>query len=321
LVKLANICSPVKLLSAKCHVMPLAADIAQSLTNALGKVSDATGTGRVTDLAGKASNYLADHSRQFIAGTIVVVIGIVASSWIARALSWLLERRNLDPPERLLIIMVARLLLLGLTVMAALDVCGFKLGAVIAGVGVLSVGVGFAMQGLLGNIIAGATLIFTKPFRVGEYIEILGVQGLVSHMDILSTTLMHTDQSKVVIPNHKIMGEILHNIGSTRQIRLSIGVGYRTDLPRARELILQVLGASPRVVPTPKPMVGVEALRESAIALFVRFWVKVGDYELAEAELYEAIVECFRRHQVEIPYPRHEIHLIQPSTASQIPSP
>ena len=90
---------------------------------------------------------------------------------------------SLDPPERLLIVLVVRILLLGLTVMVALDVCGYPISAVIAGLGVLGVGVGFAMQGLFGNIIAGVTLIFTKPFRVGEYIEILGVQGLgLSHV-------------------------------------------------------------------------------------------------------------------------------------------
>jgi small conductance mechanosensitive channel len=173
---------------------------------------------------------------------------------------------------------------------------------------------GFAMQGLFGNIIAGVTLIFTKPFRVGEYIEILGVQGLVSHMDILSTTLLHTDQSKVVIPNHKIIGEVLHNLGAVRQINLLVGVGYQTDLKKARDLVVQILTRNQRILPNPEPIVAVDALRDSAIALSVKSWVKVADYEPAEGEIYEAIVESFRRHQIELPFPRRDIHVIDAST-------
>jgi small conductance mechanosensitive channel len=239
---------------------------------------------------------------------------LVVSGWVARLILRALERRNLEPPERLLITAVVRLLMIGLTTMVALDVCGYPISAVIAGLGVLGVGMGFAMQGLFGNIIAGVTLIFTKPFRVGEYIEILGVQGLVSHMDILSTTLLHTDQSKVVIPNHKIIGEVLHNLGAVRQINLLVGVGYQTDLKKARDLVVQILTRNQRILPNPEPIVAVDALRDSAIALSVKSWVKVADYEPAEGEIYEAIVESFRRHQIELPFPRRDIHVIDAST-------
>jgi small conductance mechanosensitive channel len=301
--------------------MPLTADLTEKVTNTLDKVSDVTGTKQVGELAGKASDYLVRHSAQIIGGTIVLMIGVVVSGWVARALSRSLERRqNLDPPERLLIMVVARLLMLSLTVAVVLDVCGYPLKAIIAGLGVLGIGIGFAMQGLLGNIIAGVTLIFTKPFRVGEYIEILGVQGLVSHMDIMTTTLLHTDQSRVVIPNHKIVGEILHNLGTARQVNVVVGVGYQTDLKKARHLILQILARNPRVLPAPAPIVAVDALRDSAIAISIKSWVKVADYEFAAAEINEAVVESFRLHQIEIPFPQHDIRIIHAPTAPAITS-
>jgi small conductance mechanosensitive channel len=291
------------------------------MTNALEKVSNATGAEKVGDLADQVTRYLAQHSAQLIGGTIVLAIGIVVTGWVAQALARALEKRqNLERPERLLIIVVVRLLMLGLTLIVALDVCGYPIGAVIAGGSVLAVGIGFAMQGLLSNIIAGLTLIFTKPFRVGEYVEILGAQGLVVHIDIISTTLLQIDHSKVVIPNHKIVGEVLHNFGGVRQLNLSVGVGYQTDLKRARELAAGVLAQSKRVLTEPAPIVAVGALRDSAIAISIKFWVNVADYEHAEGEVNEGIVECFRLHQIEIPFPHREIRIINAPPAARIPT-
>src|SRR5947209_3083505 len=87
-----------------------------------------------------------------------------------------------------------------LTVLVALDKFGFQIAPLVAAVGVAGVGVGFAFHGVLANIIAGLSIIFTKPYRVGEYIELLGVQGQVLTIELFSTTLAQLDQSRLVIP-------------------------------------------------------------------------------------------------------------------------
>ena len=78
----------------------------------------------------------------------------------------------------------------------ALGTAGMDVTALIAGVGVAGVGIGLAMQGILGNLMAGLTIIFTKPFRFGEYIEIAGVQGQVTSIELFTTTLLHADHSR-----------------------------------------------------------------------------------------------------------------------------
>ena len=90
--------------------------------------------------------------------------------------------------------------------------------ALIAGLGVAGAGVALAMQGVLSNVAAGLTIIFTRPFKVGEYIAIAGVEGRVEEISLFDTVLSHPDRSTVVVPNRKIVGEILHNYGSIRQI-------------------------------------------------------------------------------------------------------
>src|SRR5437764_11145722 len=94
-----------------------------------------------------------------------------------------------------------------------------RLWPVIASLGIAGIGVGFALQGVLSNVVAGLTIIFTKPFRVGEYIKVAGVEGEVVHVDLPSTVLTHADHSRVIVPNRKIVGEILHNFGTIRQLK------------------------------------------------------------------------------------------------------
>ena len=210
----------------------------------------------------------------------------------------------------MLITRVARLLVISFGVVIALGTLGFNIAALVAGLGVAGVGVGLAMQGVLSNLVAGLTIIFTKPFRVGEYIELIGVHGQVTSIEIFSTTLLHADRSRVIVPNRKIVGEVLHNYGQIRQLDLSVGVGYGTDLPRALALVREILAQSPRVLKEPVAAVGVASLGDSAITLAVKPWVSVNDFGPAGAELNQAIVERFRASQIEIPFPQREVRML-----------
>jgi small conductance mechanosensitive channel len=297
--------------------MPLT-NISGAVTNVLDKVSNVTDASRLGKMVDGAYDYLffnPDHN--FVGGVLYLLLGTFASRWLGRVISRALERQSMDPPVRLLVTRLSRLLIIGLALTCALEVAGFKITALLTGFGVLGVGIGFGMQGLASNLIAGLTIIFTKPFRVGEYVEILNVQGVVGHIDIVSTTLTHPDGSKIVIPNHKIIGEIVHNFGTVRQITLAVGVGYHTDLKRAQELVADVLARNPRVLRDPKPVILVGALQNSAITINAYPWVKLADFALAQSELTQAIVECFREHQIEIPFPQHEIRILNPPASPE----
>ena len=178
----------------------------------------------------------------------------------------------------MLLVRIAKLVLFLSALVVACSTAGMDLTAVIAGISVAGVGIGLAMQGVLGNLFAGLTIIFTKPFRLGEYIEILSVQGQVTVIELLSTTLIHPDRSRVVIPNRKIVGEILHNYGAIRQLELMVSVAYGTDLTQAFQTIGQVLKANPRVLREFEPVVGVTMLANSSINIAVKPWVSVADF-------------------------------------------
>src|SRR5262249_5629041 len=118
---------------------------------------------------------------------VIMGAGVLLAWWIGTLTERPLERWNLEPPMRQLIVRVVRIIVLLFAVVVALDKFGFQIAPLVAGIGVAGLGVGIALQGVLSNIVAGLTIIFTKPFRVGEYIEIVGVHGDVASIELFST--------------------------------------------------------------------------------------------------------------------------------------
>ena len=261
-----------------------------------------------------AENFLVLYGFRIVGAIIILVIGAVVATWTGRLAKRWLEKHNLEPPIRALIVRTVKLLVFALAIVLALDKFGVQIAPIIAGIGVAGVGLGLAMQGMLGNLVAGLTIIFTKPYKVGEYIELLAVYGQVTDIELLSTKLVHADRSVVTIPNRKIIGEILHNYGTIRQVDLNVGVAYDTDLARALAVVNDILKGNPRVLQEPAAVVGITKLSDSSINISVQPWVNVLDYGPAQLELYKAIVEQFGASQIE--FPQSDVRLlVEPATA------
>lgn len=267
----------------------------------------------------QAKSTLIDLSIKFGPKVFVAILILVVGFYVGRSIGGLVEtslgKLRLEPPVRLLFVRLVRVLVLGLFLIMALQNLGVDLLPLIAGLSVAGAGVALAMQGVLGNLVAGLTIIFTRPFRVGEYVAMLGVEGRVEVIDLFTTRLSHTDRSIVVVPNRKIVGEILHNYGQILQLELTVGVAYATDLNRALAAVNEVLHASPLVLKEPVAIVGVTALADSSINIAVKPWVNVPDYEAACALINKGIVEKFRDAKIEIPFPQREIRLLGGSAA------
>ena len=238
--------------------------------------------------------------RLLVAG-IILAAGVFASRWAGRVMAPALRKFELEPPVRDLLARIGRVLVMGLFAVVALQNLGVELLPLIAGLGIAGAGIALALQGVLGNLAAGLTIIFTRPFRVGEYMSIVGVEGRVESIGLFNTTLSHPDHSRVVVPNRKIAGEILHNYGNIRQLHLSVAVAYDTDMPRAIAAINELLEVNPRVLKDPRPSVEVALLTDSAVSIHVGPWTDVADYSNASAEILQSIVHDFRERGIVIP--------------------
>jgi small conductance mechanosensitive channel len=248
---------------------------------------------------------------KLLTAIVILTVGAFVAGWIARTTGRGLNRLDLEPPVRQLLMRVARVLVLLLFTILALQNLGVELLPLIAGLGVAGAGIALATQGVLSNVVAGLTIIFTKPYRVGEYIAVVGVEGAVETITLFSTVLRHADRSHIVIPNRKVVGEILQNFGRIRQCELRVGIAYESDLSMALGAIRDLVQANVRVLTDPKPVIQVVTLAESAIVIAVKPWVAVMDYPVVAGELNLSLVEELRKRQISIPYPQREVRLLR----------
>jgi small conductance mechanosensitive channel len=250
------------------------------------------------------------YGTKILSALVILVIGYFVGRWISKAFDNTLRHRQLEPPVRQLLVRIVHITFLLLALLLAVQNIGIEIMPIVAGLSVAGVGLGLAMQGVLSNAMAGLTIIFSKPYRVGEYIELLGVYGEVISIELFSTTLMHADRSLVIVPNRKIVGEILHNYGSMRQCDFSVGIAYSADIKRALAIVNEVLVDNKLVLPEPAPLVGITTLADSSIQIAVRPWVAVKDYVAVQSGIYQEIISRFRSQQIEIPVPQREIRIL-----------
>jgi small conductance mechanosensitive channel len=247
---------------------------------------------------------------KLLVAMLIMTVGFFVAGWIARATGRGLHRLDLEPPVRQLLTRVARVLVVALFAIMALQNLGVELLPLIAGLGVAGAGIALATQGVLSNMVAGLTIIFTKPYRVGEYIAIVGVEGQVDAITLFNTALTHPDRSRIIVPNRKVVGEILHNYGNIRQSEIQVGVAYESNLPLALAAIRDLVRANPRVLSEPTPVIQVVALADPAVQIAIKPWVAVADYGAVAGELNVSLVEELRQRGIGIPYPQREVRLI-----------
>jgi small conductance mechanosensitive channel len=136
------------------------------------------------------------------------------------------------------------------------------------------------------------------------------MKGDVQTIELFSTTLVHPDRSRIIIPNRKIVGEILHNFGTVRQIHLTVTVPHGSDLGQVLSMIRDVVVANARVLPEPAPVIGVGQIEVAGIRIGLHPWVRVPDVVVAEGEVYRAVVERLGAAGIPAPIPRHDVKLL-----------
>jgi len=253
---------------------------------------------------------------QVLGAAVFIVAGVIVARWTGRLANRWLERQAAEPPLRILLVRVLRAVVMLFAVVVALDKLGFQIAPLVAGIGVAGLGVGIALQGVLSNLMAGLTIIFTKPFRVGEYIALVGVKGIVASIDLSSTTLIHSDRSRVVIPNRKIVGEILHNFGTLRQLHLNVSVPQSAELRSVLGALGEVVLRDARVLKDPAPVIGVAGVTDDAVKIAVEPWCAANDEGAVEADLYRAIVEDFRARRLPLGPPTREVRVLNGSATA-----
>jgi small conductance mechanosensitive channel len=203
--------------------------------------------------------------------------------------------------------------LIALLVVTALQVLGVPSAPLVAALGAGGLAIGLSLQGSLSNLAWGVLLALFRPFRIGDFVTVGGATGTVDAINLMYTTLIQPDNCEAMVPNAKIGGDAIINFNrrGTRRFELTVGIGYKDDIGRAKTVIEQLFAADPRILADPAPGVWTSGLGESSVDLVIRGWTRVADLWATQTDLRRAIKEAFDAEGISIPFPQRELTVVQ----------
>lgn len=211
----------------------------------------------------------------FLLAVVILLAGSVASGWAGRAVDGILRRAgHVDPTVRPVIAAVVRYAILVLVVVAALGQVGVQTASLLAVLGAAGLAVGLALQGTLTNIAAGIMLLWLRPFRVGEYVEVVNqpVAGTVTEIGLFASVLRTFDGVMVFAPNSALWNVSIrnHSRNEGRLVVISVQMPQQVDVERASEIIVAILKTVPGAATTPPPDVFIDAWTPAAVVFTCR---------------------------------------------------
>lgn len=209
---------------------------------------------------------------------------------------------------------IVRYLLIIIGLIIIFQTTGIDLSALGLLVGALGVGIGFGLQSITNNFISGLIILFERPIKVGDRIEIDDLAGNIVDISARATTIITNDNIAVIVPNSDfINSRVINWSHNNRRIRLNfpVGVSYNEDPEKIRTLLEEVAKANSGVLSSPKPYVLFESYGDSSLNFNLLVWTSefIDRPKILKSELYYEIFRKFKEHNVEIPFPQRDIHL------------
>ncbi|WP_036228437.1 mechanosensitive ion channel family protein [Marinobacterium jannaschii] len=252
-------------------------------------------------------DFFVNYSFQVIGAILIFLLGLIVARWIGGMTLRLCERNEVDVTLRMFIASAVRLLIMAMVIVICLGKFGISIAPFVAALGAISLSVGLALQGVFSNYGAGFSLILTRPFVVGNTININGITGIVKEIRLAHTMLENEDGELITIPNKQIVGEVLINSFEYKVVEASIGISYSADPDQAISTIREVLQNLPEVSQETPPQIGIEGFGDSAVNIGYRYWLPTRQFFELQYRINGDIYNRFRQQQIGIPFPQREV--------------
>ncbi|MDD4855011.1 MAG: mechanosensitive ion channel [Sulfuricurvum sp.] len=258
-----------------------------------------------------ALNFTTEYGLKLLGALAIFLIG----KWIAKQFLKLMrrgmEQAQIDATLISFFNNVVYVALIIAIIVAAASNLGINTSSFIAIFGAAGLAIGLALKDTLANVGAAVLIIFFRPFKVNDSIEVSGVAGTVKTINLFSTTLTTPDNRSIIIPNGTlVVGNIINNTSNMhRRIDLIFDIDYQDDLKMAKEVISNVLSEHPKVLKEPAFVVAVGALAANSVQLYARPWGLSEEYWDIRFELLEAIKLKFDEHGITVPFPQMDLHV------------
>lgn len=250
-----------------------------------------------------------------IAALVVFAVGLYLASIIRRLVRRSLERRTKNAQPITLLSQLAYWLVVILVAAISLQMVGFNLTAFLAGLGIAGITIGFALQDVSKNFIAGLLMMIQQPFEIGETIEVGGYTGKVMAIDLRATQIRTSDGRLVLIPNGDVIITPITNFSQaeSRRVEISTGVAYDSNPETVRQTALDAISGVPGILSEPASEVLFQNFGSSTLDLTIYFWITTSQTNVAAAKDagLKAIKGAFDEKQIDMPYPTQTVYLVQ----------
>lgn len=254
--------------------------------------------------------FLASFVGSVLGAFAILVTGFIIAGWIGRRITRLGEQyRHLDDTLFKFLGNVIRYVIIGFSCLFVLNTFGIQTTSIVAVVGAAGLAIGLALQGTLSNVAAGVMIIFFRPIKVGEFVEVNGQMGTVKNVTLNFTELASIVNVQIIIPNSQVWGNTITNYSAypTRRAEWEFGVGYGANLANVEQIIRDTIMSDPRSHTDPEPFIQVNALNASSVDFLVRVWCDRTEYFGYQADMKRKVKEAFDAGGIVIPYPTRTI--------------
>ena len=253
-------------------------------------------------------NALLDWAVVFVPKLLMAIAVLVIGFWVIRKINHFinlsLEKSKVAPEISGFLSSILEIVMKFIIILFAAGMIGFEVSSLLGILAAAGFAIGLALQGFMGNFASGITIVFFKPYKVGDWVEIADKFGKVESIQIFNTTITTPGSKTLIIPNGKVTDEVITNFSTKGKIRLELNVTipYEESFPRVKPIIMDALKKVPLVIQEPMPEVGIESYDSHNIILAVRPFISPDDYWDATFTCHEAIKKAFNAHGIKVAY-------------------
>ena len=256
---------------------------------------------------------LMPYGLKLIGALAIFIIGRWVALLACNLLERSLKRAKTDETVIEFLGVVGYVVLMAFVIIAALGQLGVQTTAAAAIIGGSALALGLSLQGQIASVASGVLLIFFRPMRKGDFVEVAGQMGTVGSVRIVNTLLITTNNQEITIPNNQVWNSPIINYSArpTRRMDLTVSISYADDIDKAKQILRDIIAADERVLAEPAPNVAVSAIDNARVDLLFRPWFNTADYWGGYWDMLETIKKRFDAEGITIPYPQRDVHLYQ----------
>ena len=254
--------------------------------------------------------FLASAVGNVLAAIAILIVGFIIGGWVRKRLVGLGGKHaHLDVTLFNFLGNVARYVVIGFAFLFVLNTFGVQTTSFVAVIGAAGLAIGLALQGTLSNVAAGVMIVFFRPIKINDFVEVNGQMGTIKDITLNFIEMASVNNVQIIIPNAQVWGNTIVNYSSydTRRAEWEFGVGYGANLKLAEQTIRDTIMADPRSMTDPTPFIQVNNLNASSVDFLVRVWCKSSDYFAYQADMKRQVKEALDAAGVDIPFPTRTI--------------